>query len=167
MRLGWALLVLASCGRVGFDPLGGGGDGGPGAGDGTTGGSDTGGSETGDPVAGEDCASAVDLAIGSSGTETFTGVANDVAPLISFCPDGVEIVYRVTVGSTQDRMLHFKPTFDATLSTSSQCPPSGGGCQTVITNQTFDKSEQFQSGTNFIIIDKTGGQGTSFELGLQ
>lgn len=163
MRRWWqvcAIIVVAACGRIRFDPLGGA--------DANNSNGDASGSGSGmaAPAGGETCASAVDLPLGSTGTVTFTGTSNDFGTP-GGCPNGVEIVYKVTQVSTTFHQVYLKPTFNATLSITNACPPAGGSCQTVIQNQTYNQSVQFQAGTMYITIDKTNTAGTTFDIQLQ
>jgi hypothetical protein len=163
------ILALGACGRIGFDPLGGGGTG-DGGGNGIDGSPTDGSSVDGPgmavPMGGETCASAVPLAFGTSGIGSIAGAVNDLGVLPG-CVNGPDIVYRISVPATANHRLYLRPSFNAALTLANACPPAGGACQTVIENQTYDNMPQFQVGTMYVIIDKTGGTGTGFELMLQ
>ena len=142
-------VVLASCGRIGFDPLGGGPTG------------DGGGSGGSLAPGGEACANAVTLTPPLSGTATFTGTSDDIAGT-SLCPDvGVDIVYAIS--STAVRTLHFAPTFSGQLILSATCPPVAFTSVCFPASPTMPADGNF-SGSGYFIVKKMPGGGTTFEL---
>ena len=157
--LRYLVVGLASCGRIWFEPLGGGAPG------------DGSGSSTSDvpagtlPPGGETCTTATPIAFGTSGTGSIAGATNDVQ--FPPCADGVDIVYQLSAATAGLHHIVIVPTFNGIMTTSTMCPPLTGGCAALSANMTGDEMASFEVGTNYVIIEKTSGAGTSFDLTIQ
>jgi len=157
------VLALTSCGRIGFDLIG--GDGG-GAGDDGTAITDGDGTVDGPAITlvagGEDCASAPTITFGTSGTGSFTGAVDDFDTM--GCSDGADVVYRVSGMSTNGHPVRITPTFAGSITVGNSCPPVGELCGDFTAMTTFNKTWTFMPGANYIIIDKMSGGGTTFDF---
>jgi hypothetical protein len=149
--------MLAGCGRINFDPLGEGGGSGTDAR-----GIDT---PTGD---GETCMAARTIAIGDTFENQSIAGALDDHTLI--CPGGVDVVYQFTQPAAGTRQLQVLADFDgaAWVNTSgSACPPINGTCSLFVANLATNMMPNVSAGTRTIVIEKTGGAGTTFSISLQ
>ena len=172
MRWAVALLYVCACGRVNFDPLGEGvlGDGGT-AGSGDGGGPSDGGAGSGvdaPPIAGDTCTTARAINIGDVlQNESLIGAADDHSVI---CSGGIDVVYRFTQPVTGTRQVDVLADFDgiAWVNTGGNgCPPVTGGCQQFSADVQYSGTPTVGAGTRDIMIEKTGGAGTSFVIGLQ
>jgi hypothetical protein len=153
-------LAVVGCGRIGFDAAGDDGS----AFDGTPGDGSSGTPDAAPPV-NDACANATVLVVdGGSIAGTVAGATDDLDTL--FCPDGPEVVYRFDLSNAGDLRLRFNPTFFASLTTTSSCPPSSFGCTTVDATD-YSNVAPFQPGDNYILVDYISGAGASFEIGLE
>lgn len=115
------------------------------------------------------CATAVEIPIGSSFANEVVDATDDVAPW-GVCPNGPEVVYRVTVPDATTISIVATASFNGQITTGSTCPPTLTGpssCYTMTANQVFDRSYSLAAGTTYIIVDKLSGSGTSFSIAVQ
>ena len=167
MRRAW-LLVIAACGRIHVDPLGGAagdarGDGtGAGDGAGLSDGGVTGGS------GGETCNEAREIPLGQTFTgQTIAGASNDFANGTPCTMGGIEVVYSVITTTSGQRTITLTADFDGVLGVGSQCPIVSGTCLPFSANIAEMPKPTLPAGTTFLIVDKTSGPGTTFSLGVQ
>ena len=152
MRASLALIVCCACGRINFDPLGGddqSGDGGNPSG------------------SGETCADPRAIAATTVlPDESIAGATNDATT--GGCVDGVELVYRFDVTASREYAVTILATFDGGLYIAQQCPPSSGSCVPFSANMSRLLNPILDAGeTWYIVVDKTGGAGTTFSLAVQ
>ncbi|HEY5925985.1 MAG TPA: hypothetical protein VIV11_30070 [Kofleriaceae bacterium] len=153
MRAWFALVVCCACGRVNFDPLGGGDDQ---AGDGST-----------PSGSGETCAEPRAIGAGMLlPDESLAGAGNDITN--GPCVDGIEVVYRLDVTESREYAVTILATFDGGLWMSMQCPSAGGACVPYTANMSRLLNPIVDAGSTwYIIVDKTAGAGTTFSLAVQ
>lgn len=148
------LALACSCGRIGFDL------------------SEADGIDIdASPVASMNgtCATAAEIAIGTMLANQSVDASNDVTPW-GLCPDGPDVVYRVTVAETTMVSIVARASFTIQVTTSTSCPPTLTGsasCYTTLANQDFQQSYTLSPGTTYIIVDKLSGSGTSFDIAVQ
>jgi hypothetical protein len=95
--------------------------------------------------------------------------SDDVAPW-GLCPNGPELVYRVTVTAAVSISIVARASFNVQITTSASCPPSligSSSCYTVAASQLFERSYSLSPGTTYIVVDKLSGGGSSFEIAVQ
>ena len=156
----WIVLVCA-CGRLNFDPLGEGSASGDGAAGGDTLGVDS------VAISGDSCANPRDIVIGQVfSSETLAG-ANDDYP--GLCQVGPDVVYRFTQtsGARQIDLLADFNGYVYIQTAGTGCPPTTGGCQSFVANTQYTGSPTISAGTRHILVEKTGGTGTSFSISVQ
>lgn len=115
------------------------------------------------------CATAVEIPIGGSFANEVVDASDDVAPW-GVCPNGPEVVYRVTVPDATTISIVSTASFNGQITTGSSCPPSLAGpssCYLTTANQLFERSYSLPAGTTYIIVDKLSGSGTSFAIAVQ
>ena len=122
------VLALTSCGRIGFDLVG--GDGG-GAGDDAAAMTDGDGTVDGPTITlvpgGEDCASVPTITFGTSGIGSFTGALDDFDTM--GCSDGVDVVFQLTGMSTNGHIVRITATLAGSITVGNSCPPAGEVCR--------------------------------------
>ncbi len=144
--------MLAACGRVGFDPLGEGGDGGGSSG----------------AVPGDVCATAIDFGLGVTLSDVSIAGANDDYPA-GFCGNGSDLVLRVTAPSAGQRFASATTSFDLGLMASAACPPPVGSCSRIGAGQGsgVQVSIDLVAGVNYIVVDRGAGSGTTFSIRIE
>ena len=142
-------MVLVGCGRIAFDPAGD-GDAAVGSGSGT----------------GDTCASARRLTVGEPlANQSIDGVANDYGGL---CGDGADVVYAFELTRGGMHMITVEASFAGAMSVGTSCPPSGlASCSSLSAGMPSSGGNTFAAGTGYVIIDKTGGAGTTFEIRME
>ena len=157
----WWLVALCACGRVNFDPLGGGssGDGGGSAGDG--GGSAGDGSvQSGD---GDLCQTATVIDIDQLLPTDLATAADDYPG--SICGNGIDIVFRIDIPNAGNYTVSLTTQFGGVESVSAMCPPPvQGSCHGFGATQTDNNTVPFATGANYIVIDRTMGTGTGLTI---
>ena len=164
MRWAAVFVVLAACGRLGFDPVG----------DDASGSATSDASATRDasatdvPVggAGEACASAGVLVLGQQLTgQSLASATNDV--MANLCPDGIDLVYALTASTSGTRTISLNADFTGAVVTSPLCPPSGANCSSFVANTPLNAPTSIPAGTTYVIVEKSSGAGTTFSLRVQ
>jgi hypothetical protein len=160
------LLLLAGCGRIAFEPTGGGGDDSPITGDARRDGAGSGQDAVTGGTGGETCATPRDIPLGQTLTgQTMSGAQNDFANPACLS-GGVEVVYSFTSTAVQ-RTLTISADFDGVMALSSTCPINSGTCTPFTAGFPRSPAPTVSNGINYIIIDKTGGSGMTFSIGVQ
>lgn len=154
MRLLW-IVVMLGCGRIGFDP--------PGAtdarGDGTA---------PGDGLVGgtgETCASARAIAIGE--TLADQSIANADDDHANGCSNGPDVVYVFTQPAMVARTIKITAAFTGAAALASTCPNASTTCADFTPTTPLDAQMNFLAGTAYIVVDKTGGSGTTFTISVE
>lgn len=152
MRALTIVVVLAGCGRIGFEPPGGAGTtvdaATPGAGN------------------GELCATARTIALGMPLTnESIAGAADDHPGM--FCGNGPDLVFAFDQPVMAMRTITITADFAGAAWVSRTCPPSGAGaCATFSAGQPAIAGGMYPPGRSYILIDKTAGAGTTFSVSV-
>ena len=148
----WRLLVLlvASCGRIGFD-VGATGNDAPG-----------GGSDAAASIAGN-CASPIDIMINGNDVNESITPAETIDAFAS-C-NGPAVVTRLQLAAGAMATLEVEATFDGALVVDSNCPPMAGPCQAF--QSTYSNPYSFSAGTTYIVVWRTATTNTHFQLSLE
>jgi hypothetical protein len=144
------LVALVGCGRVGFDDEQAAGDGG---------------NETA-LADGETCTRARQLTIGvARGNESLDTALNDYAD--SLCGGGADVVYAFQQPAAARRRITLSADFDGALWYSTECPPMPSSCIGFGANSAgLQLESDFRVGTVYVIVEKRGGEGTTFSIAV-
>ena len=100
--------------------------------------------------------------------ESIAGAGNDYS--YQGCPDGIDLLYRLTLPAPQQFMITITPTFNGSISWSSTtCPPmlAGGTCVSYSQGSTYMRMVPAGPTTLYIMIERTTGTGSTFSLAVQ
>jgi hypothetical protein len=163
VRVLYVVALLTACGRINFDPPGGGGtvegatDGRPGDGVGGDGAGSGG-------ALGDRCTNPRSISIGDVILAESIADAADDYPSTG-CGSGPDVVYEFQQPATMNRTVSIGGGFTGSFAVTTTCPPTPSTCRQFAADYTYvNDTQNLPAGPVYIVIEKTGGIGTDFMI---